>query len=441
MRGGMRGKSARKPRFFPQGFDGFMRQRAQEGGGVLLLGCGFLLALALATYTESDPNLNHATRQVAQNWLGRPGAYLSDLLLQTLGLSAWLFVGLLATWGFRVASHRGLPRWWLNIALVPLTLLLFAAFAAALPLPASWTLRTGLGGILGDWLMYRQLVPVAVELGLPISAVLPGAACLGLACICFYFCSGLSLGEWRSVGSGIGFGASAAAGLTAQGIYQGGKAAIRAGAEAPGFFGSIKQMFGAAFAPIFARRAVDAEDDDFETPVPNEDKVRGSQQRTEPRLTPKSRPVDDEEEADDDEDERESMVLPPAKKLDEQGMAAVSNCAGSRMRACWKACWRISASRARSSKCAPARSSRSTNSSRRPASSRRVIGLADDIARSMSALAARVAVVPGRNAIGIELPNAKRETVYLRELLASGLRAVQGTSWRSRSGKTINGER
>ncbi|TJX18774.1 MAG: cell division protein FtsK, partial [Mesorhizobium sp.] len=45
--------------------------------------------------------------------------------------------------------------------------------------------------------------------------------------------------------------------------------------------------------------------------------------------------------------------------------------------------------------------------------SSRVIGLSDDIARSMSAIACRVAVVPGRNAIGIELPNAKRETVYL----------------------------
>src|SRR5262249_44484280 len=50
--------------------------------------------------------------------------------------------------------------------------------------------------------------------------------------------------------------------------------------------------------------------------------------------------------------------------------------------------------------------------------SSRVIGLADDIARSMSALSARVAVVSGRNAIGIELPNPLREKVYLRELLA-----------------------
>ena len=47
----------------------------------------------------------------------------------------------------------------------------------------------------------------------------------------------------------------------------------------------------------------------------------------------------------------------------------------------------------------------------------RVIGLADDIARSMSVVSVRIAVVPGSNTIGIEMPNAKRETVWLRELL------------------------
>ena len=51
--------------------------------------------------------------------------------------------------------------------------------------------------------------------------------------------------------------------------------------------------------------------------------------------------------------------------------------------------------------------------------SSRVINLADDIARSMSALSVRVAVVPGRNVIGIELPNQKRETVFLREMMAA----------------------
>ncbi len=72
--------------------------------------------------------------------------------------------------------------------------------------------------------------------------------------------------------------------------------------------------------------------------------------------------------------------------------------------------------------------------------SSRVIGLADDIARSMSAIACRVAVVPGRNAIGIELPNAKRETVYLREILGSRDFEQSKHKLALALGKTINGE-
>jgi S-DNA-T family DNA segregation ATPase FtsK/SpoIIIE len=60
--------------------------------------------------------------------------------------------------------------------------------------------------------------------------------------------------------------------------------------------------------------------------------------------------------------------------------------------------------------------------------SARVIGLADDVARSLSVTAVRIATVPGRNVIGIEVPNAKRETVFLRELLSV-------EEWGSHSGR------
>jgi len=72
--------------------------------------------------------------------------------------------------------------------------------------------------------------------------------------------------------------------------------------------------------------------------------------------------------------------------------------------------------------------------------SSRVIGLADDIARSMSAVAARVAVVSGRNAIGIELPNQRRETVYLREMLGSQSYESSKAKLPLILGKTIGGE-
>src|SRR5207248_2689818 len=72
--------------------------------------------------------------------------------------------------------------------------------------------------------------------------------------------------------------------------------------------------------------------------------------------------------------------------------------------------------------------------------SSRVISLSDDIARSMSAVAARVAVIPGRNVIGIELPNLKRETVYLRELFSAPEYEKARAPLTLALGKTIGGE-
>ena len=72
--------------------------------------------------------------------------------------------------------------------------------------------------------------------------------------------------------------------------------------------------------------------------------------------------------------------------------------------------------------------------------SSRVIALSDDIARSMSAVSARVAVIAGRNAIGVELPNHRRETVYLRELLASQDFETTQHKLALCLGKTIGGE-
>ena len=72
--------------------------------------------------------------------------------------------------------------------------------------------------------------------------------------------------------------------------------------------------------------------------------------------------------------------------------------------------------------------------------SSRVISLADDVARSMSAVAARIAVISGRNVIGIELPNQVRETVYLRELLSTGDYEKARAPLALALGKTIGGE-
>jgi DNA segregation ATPase FtsK/SpoIIIE, S-DNA-T family len=72
--------------------------------------------------------------------------------------------------------------------------------------------------------------------------------------------------------------------------------------------------------------------------------------------------------------------------------------------------------------------------------SQRVIGIADDIARSMSAVSARVAVVPGKNAIGIELPNETRQTVWLHEVLSDASYLKTKARLPLALGKDIGGE-
>ena len=73
--------------------------------------------------------------------------------------------------------------------------------------------------------------------------------------------------------------------------------------------------------------------------------------------------------------------------------------------------------------------------------SSRVIGLAEDIARSMSVASVRAAVVPGRNAIGLELPNVRRETVLLREILeADAFKSETSTGLPLGLGKSISGD-
>lgn len=71
--------------------------------------------------------------------------------------------------------------------------------------------------------------------------------------------------------------------------------------------------------------------------------------------------------------------------------------------------------------------------------SARVIGLASDIARNMSTVSARIAVIPGKNALGIELPNAKRQTVFLREILESSVYKKSVAALPIALGKNIGG--
>ncbi|WP_164100289.1 DNA translocase FtsK 4TM domain-containing protein, partial [Serratia marcescens] len=75
------------------------------------------LTVALATWSIEDPSLNHATDHAAHNVLGLPGAVVSDLAMQMLGLGALAFALPPALWGLRLMRERDLPNGGLRIAL------------------------------------------------------------------------------------------------------------------------------------------------------------------------------------------------------------------------------------------------------------------------------------------------------------------------------------
>ncbi|MEO8668315.1 MAG: DNA translocase FtsK 4TM domain-containing protein, partial [Bauldia sp.] len=148
--------------------DGTLRRLAKRniagavGLGVIALAAA--LAASLATWTVDDPSFSHATDHAARNVLGMPGAIVADLLMQFLGLAAALFLVPPVIWAWRLLfalpsrSGRLAVLAWVGGSLVA------AAALATMPMPATWPLPTGLGGVAGDLLARLPALALGGEL-------------------------------------------------------------------------------------------------------------------------------------------------------------------------------------------------------------------------------------------------------------------------------------
>src|SRR5882724_880074 len=137
----------------PSGARDFLRRRLIEAGGCALIALGVVYWAALMSFHRTDPSLNNATDSRALNLLGRPGAILADLALQSLGLAGFILSIVLIVWGWRVMRLRRQGRWWLRLLLLPFVLVMTAVALAALPKPTNWPLASGLGGATGAMIM------------------------------------------------------------------------------------------------------------------------------------------------------------------------------------------------------------------------------------------------------------------------------------------------
>ena len=406
-----------------------LARRLREVAGLCLIALSGVAAAALMTWSVQDPSLSHATSRAIRNIVGYPGAIGADLLMQILGLGAIMLILPVAVWGWRMLTHRTFDREALRLACWILCTVVAAGFASCWPHGGAWPLPTGLGGVVGDALVRAP----AVVFGPPgfIYRLVLGVILFAAMCVCFLFASGwgsrardeeltpiedddapfVEEDDPSSVSLGWVFHAAMSA-----------KARL-------GWLLSTAYRSLVSSAPQPRTSA-------FERQEPS---ISG---RSAPSLAPQHE-EDFDDEAEEDEDEEAPASRAPRKKAAPRAPARKSS-AKFELPSVTVLTAPKASDRQPLSKSELEANSRAlegvlgdfgvrgeivkanpgpvvTLYELEPApgiKSSRVIGLADDIARSMSALSARVAVVAGRNAIGIELPNAHREKVYLRELLS-----------------------
>ena len=421
--------------FVSEHFRDIIRRRLSELAGLALISLALLGAIALATWSIQDPSLSHATQKPIHNLLGFPGAIFSDLAMQLLGLASILLLVPEVLLGWRLVSHRPMGEKWRSLLWIVATFLA-AAFASALPPHiGSWPLPTGLGGVAGDAVL---CVPAWI-FGSPL-----GGFTRFILCILF----GLATVVTLLLAARIPDRAekSAAREVDSDEVERD----EADGDHASAWLGMIVHALLSWKARIGRMIRGDVR---ARTPMPV-----AQSPRHETRFDGEDSEYEDEEEEGEEALalRRRAVARAPSRRGTNGYTLPSLN-----LLAAQRASERTTLSRDIIDGNATALESvlqdfgvRGEIINARPGpvvtlyelepapgiKSSRVIGLADDIARSMSAVSARVAVVSGRNAIGIELPNPVREKVYLRELLTGMDYNESAAKLPLCLGKTIGGE-
>ncbi len=381
------------PNLLPATALAWMNRRLMEALGIACLAIAGWIILALVTFDGADPSLNYVTDGPVLNLAGLPGATVAEAILTFTGIAGLMPVVVLLAWARSlIARHRLSHPLWRALAMLAATLLFMPALAATSV--SAWFVA-GAGGIGGTLLVTWAAQTLAVSLAtvqhyalalhVPALAALLFAAALPWADIRL---------AWRLCRA------------TAQGFMRlkGMIAQWRAGGSAPAVHGDAIPDFPVPKGNLSRR--------------PGRKKPRKKAPATLERRKPTGnrRPAPRREQRNDG-----AFQLPPRELL--------VNVDSSRRREIDR---NVLVEKARMlEEVLSDFGIRGHIEDVRPGPvvtlyelepdagirASRIIGLADDIARNMSAVSARVAVVPGRTVLGIELPNDDREMVVLRELL------------------------
>ncbi|MBI1186406.1 MAG: cell division protein FtsK [Alphaproteobacteria bacterium] len=399
--------------------------RAQLKRATLTIGAGLIGVYglgAILTYSPEDPSFNHATDAAARNLFGGPGAALADLTIQTLGAAAPLAMGALAAAGalriLRKRLVRPIERSRLFAGVAGVALLAGAASSIPTDVMEGWPLGAGFGGVVGDFFM--NIVSGLLSLpGLPFAHATSGVLCAmgGLLGVGWAF--QLKADDVRTAADRA---RKAATTQATRAITFMGERMRRDEIEAPREAADESAYFPRRLAPVPPA---------FTYEEPETAPARVAPQPAEPPRRAPAPPRRETRPAQSTTYQRGARFELPNEAHFAAPKARTSHADPAQLQAMSKQLEDVLADFGVQGEIVSARPGPVvTLFELEPApgvKSARVIGLADDIARSMSATAARVAVIPGRNAIGIELPNPKRETVFMRTLLTSpSFAGVQG---------------
>ncbi len=449
-----------------------LERRLKALFGLMLFGAGIALALALGSYEPTDSSWLSATYAPIRNLLGWTGASAASALYMVIGWGGWGIALLLLGWGMRFMLDVGTRRLAVRILVAPVWIAVTAIFASTQIPGSSWEHSFGLGGLFGDMVlgMLLSTLPFTATEALNATALLLvlGVFILGL------YALGCTMAEVSSAGRFLG-----------RGLLR----VTRTNVRLPKMPERLSPNARRCEPPVSSATA-DPEPSNHSAGALNgfaqrhkEPPVTVAGQRDNADLihsgSPFVEPLPEMQEALGTpaslNPEPASMVKvakPPTYRQSQQAKAEAQPRLGlgdvksvpqrPPLSLLEDPVGRV---RHQLSEAALTENARMLESvlddygvkgdivSVRPGPvvtmyelepapglrASRIIGLADDIARSMSALAARVSTVPGCSVIGIELPNDSRERVMLREILSSKDFGDSGMALPLALGKDIGG--
>ncbi len=406
------------------------RMALMRGAGALLFVAALAALAALASYHGDDASFNNANARPVANLLGPLGATAADLLLQTFGFAAMFAFAPLLVWGIRALRGKSLRYAMWRLLAWPLGTLIVAAGLGILPAPASFP--AGAGGWIG-----------IATAGLSVHAAQTfGAPSLSYVLPLFLLAVGLPL-------------AFLATGLRFIPLV---RSIWNFPTNAAGIFDRMR------LANLRKPQAVvEDEETDYEYEEDNDgegyhldvvpeslaatklaERREGRESRVKREEARKAPPAANRKQgalnlgAGEYQLPALELLAEPVAVKDSQKLTDEALEENARMLEAVLADFGVKG-RITAVRPGPV----VTLYEFEPAAgvkSSRVVSLSDDVARSMSAVATRIAVISGRNVIGIELPNQVRETVFLREMIACSDYEKARAPLTLALGKTIGGE-